>query len=84
MVIIFIKQQYSQYKPVRYIIVSILFSFEIILELQGQILFIQTLLAEVVELIFVGKVSSYHLPNFRINARLAIIPIPIPNTFAIH
>jgi len=57
---------------------------KIVLELQGQILFIQTLLAEVVELIFVGKVPPYHLPNIRIYMGLAIIAIPISNSFAVH
>jgi len=57
---------------------------KIILELKGQILLVQTLLAEVVELIFVGKVSSYHLPDIRIYVGLAIIAIPISDAFAVH
>lgn len=55
-----------------------------LLQIEGQVLLVQTLLAKVIEIIFVCEVLANHLLDFRLNIRLALILVAIGDLVIVH
>lgn len=55
-----------------------------LMQIECQILFIETLLAEMIKLIFMGKITSNHLLDLWLNKRLAFVLVPICDLVVMH
>lgn len=55
-----------------------------LIQIEGQILFVKTLLAEVIELVFVCKVTPNHLLNLGLYIGFTFVLVPIRNLVIMH
>lgn len=55
-----------------------------LMQIEGQILFVQTLLAEVIELVFMCEVTPNHLLDFGFYVGLALVLVPVRDLVVMH
>lgn len=55
-----------------------------LLHIEGQVLLVQTLLAKVIEIIFVCEILANHLLDFRFNIRFTFVLVAIGDLVIVH
>lgn len=55
-----------------------------LMQIEGQILFVETLLAEVIELVFVCEVLPNHLLDFGLYVGFALVLVPVRDLVIMH